>query len=66
LQAIGRSFNRYHATALHAISAIEKQIEKKSAIKQQVEILTGKLETGQFNMTGDEGNPGPGRTKQKN
>jgi len=48
LQAIGKSFNRYHATALHAIGTIEKEIQKKTAVKQQVEILTSKLDTGQF------------------
>ena len=48
LQAIGKSFNRYHATALYAIGTIEKEIQKKSAIKKQVDILVSKLETGQY------------------
>ena len=48
LQAIGKSFNRYHATAMHAVSTIEKQIQTESRIQQQVEMLADKLETGQF------------------
>lgn len=48
LQVIGKSFNRYHATALHAIGSIEKGIHQKGAIKKQVEYLQRKLETGEF------------------
>ncbi|MDI6795693.1 MAG: chromosomal replication initiator protein DnaA, partial [Desulfatibacillaceae bacterium] len=31
-QAIGRSFNRYHATALHAVNTVEKHIKAKNEI----------------------------------
>jgi chromosomal replication initiator protein len=48
LQAIGKSFNRYHATALHAIDAIEKGIKQKTAIQKHVEYLTKKIESGQI------------------
>lgn len=48
LQAIGKSFNRYHATALHAINTIEKGIKENSALKQQVDYLVTKLERGDF------------------
>lgn len=48
LQAIGKSFNRYHATALHAIGSIEKGIRRNEAVKKQVEYLQKKLETGKF------------------
>ncbi|MGB5985877.1 MAG: chromosomal replication initiator protein DnaA [Desulfobacterales bacterium] len=48
LQAIGKSFNRYHATALHAINTIENEVRKKTAIQRQVQILAVKLETGQY------------------
>jgi chromosomal replication initiator protein len=48
LQAIGKSFNRYHATALHAIDAIEKGIKQKTAIQKHVEYLTQKIESGQI------------------
>ncbi len=46
LQAIGRSFNRYHATALHSIGVIEREIKNNPATKTQVEYLCRKLEDG--------------------
>ena len=46
LQEVGRSFNRYHATALYAISAVEKGIREEPGFRQQVELLRRKLETG--------------------
>lgn len=48
LQAIGRSFNRYHATVIHAIGAIEKAICHEYDVKKQVEILTKKIASGSF------------------
>ncbi|MBW2568137.1 MAG: chromosomal replication initiator protein DnaA [Deltaproteobacteria bacterium] len=48
LQTIGKSFNRYHATALHSIGVVEKGSRKDSAVKKQVEFLYRKLETGDF------------------
>jgi chromosomal replication initiator protein len=48
LQVIGKSFNRYHATALHAISVVEKGIEQSGPIQRQVEFLSKKLETGDY------------------
>lgn len=48
LQNIGKSFNRYHATALHAIGAVEKGIKQKTAIQKHVEYLTQKIESGQI------------------
>jgi len=46
LQEVGRSFNRYHATALYAVSAVEKGIREEPGFRQQVELLRRKLETG--------------------
>ena len=46
LQAIGRSFNRYHATALHAINAIERGLKENGAIQKQVDFLRQKLHSG--------------------
>ena len=46
LQAIGRSFNRYHATALHAINSIERGIKEDRAIRKQVDFFRKKLESG--------------------
>lgn len=47
-QAIGRGFNRYHATALHAVNTIEKHIKAKNEISKQVLFLSEKLEARDF------------------
>ncbi len=44
LQTIGKEFNRYHATALHAINCIERGLKDNSSIKKQVEFFRQKLE----------------------
>jgi len=46
LQAIGRSFNRYHATALYAIGTVERLIREKGPVHKQVKFLSQKLESG--------------------
>ncbi len=48
LQAIGKSFNRYHATALHAIGIVEKGLREGGAMQGHVEYLVDKLDTGDF------------------
>jgi chromosomal replication initiator protein len=48
LQAIGKSFNRYHATALHSIGAIERGLKENGPLQKQVEFLSQKLEAGTF------------------
>jgi chromosomal replication initiator protein len=48
LQAIGKSFNRYHATALHAIGTVKKGLSQGGPIQRQIEYLTEKLESGNF------------------
>ena len=48
LQTIGRSFNRYHATAIHAIGTIEKGMKTNAPIRKQVEFLSQRLESGKF------------------
>jgi chromosomal replication initiator protein len=45
-QAIGRSFNRYHATTLHAIGTVERLIREQGSIQKQVEFLSRRLESG--------------------
>ena len=45
-QAIGRSFNRYHATTLHGIGTVERLIREQGAIQKQVEFLSRRLESG--------------------
>lgn len=44
LQFIGRAFNRYHATAIHAINSVEKAAKTNSEVKNQLSILSQKLE----------------------
>ena len=46
LQTIGRSFNRYHATTLHALKAVEKGIKQSGSFQQHVEFLSERLEKG--------------------
>lgn len=48
LQVIGKSFNRYHATALHAIGCVERELKHSAPLKQHVKILSKKLEAGNF------------------
>lgn len=48
LQSIGKNFNRYHATAIHAIGAVEKALKDNVAIRKQYEYLTKKLDSGKF------------------
>jgi chromosomal replication initiator protein len=48
LQAIGKSYNRYHATALHSINAVEKVLKENGPVQKQVELLCQKLESGKY------------------
>ena len=48
LQTIGKSFNRYHATALHSINSIERGLKQNSSIQKQVEFFCRKLDSGKF------------------
>ncbi|MBW2589175.1 MAG: chromosomal replication initiator protein DnaA [Deltaproteobacteria bacterium] len=48
LQIIGKSFNRYHATALHSISAVEKGLKQDAIIQKKVDFFCRKLESGKF------------------
>jgi chromosomal replication initiator protein len=45
LQTIGRSFNRYHATTLHAVGAVERLIREQGPVQKQVEFLSRRLES---------------------
>jgi len=48
LQAIGKSFNRYHATAIHSIGIIEQGLKENGPLQKQVEFFSQKLEAGRF------------------
>jgi chromosomal replication initiator protein len=46
LQTIGRSFNRYHATTLHALKTVEKGVKENGLVKRHVAFLSEQLEKG--------------------
>ena len=48
LQAIGKSFKRYHATVLHSINTVEKKMKIDHGFKNQVEHVCRRLENGSF------------------
>ncbi len=48
LQTIGRHFNRYHATVLHAVNRVEQEIKVNGEVKQQVNYLSERLESGKY------------------
>lgn len=45
-QAIARSFNRYHATTLHAVGTVERMIREQGPMQRQVEFLCRRVESG--------------------
>ena len=48
IKTIGTSFNKYHATAIYAINAIEKELKQKSVLFNQIKYLSKKIETGKL------------------
>ncbi|MFW6011815.1 MAG: helix-turn-helix domain-containing protein, partial [Desulfosalsimonas sp.] len=48
LQSIGRKFNRMHATVIHSINSVEKELKLKGELHRQVEIIEKKLENGSY------------------
>jgi chromosomal replication initiator protein len=48
IQAIGKSFNRYHATVIHSINNIENEIKIKADVSKQVERIEKQLSKGSF------------------
>ncbi|MBF0573917.1 MAG: chromosomal replication initiator protein DnaA [Desulfamplus sp.] len=48
IKIIGKSFNRYHATAIHSINAVEKAIQQQGALCEQLNYLYKKIETGKI------------------
>jgi len=45
-KAIGRNFNRYHATTLYAVGTIERLIREQGTVQKQVEFFCKGLESG--------------------
>lgn len=48
IKTIGTSFNKYHATAIYAINAVEKGLKQKSVLFNQIKYLSKKIETGKL------------------
>ena len=48
IKTIGSSFNKYHATAIYAINAVEKELKQKSVLFNQINYLSKKIETGKL------------------
>ena len=46
LKSIGKAFNRYHATTIYSINAIEKELKQKGALFEQIKYLCRKIESG--------------------
>lgn len=44
LQAIGKAFNRYHATTLHAVETVKRLVNQKGTDYSQVQFLSKRLE----------------------
>jgi chromosomal replication initiator protein len=48
IKKIGLSFNRYHATAIYSINAVERELKQKSVLFEQVNYLCKKIEAGKL------------------
>lgn len=46
IKKIGNSYNKYHATAIYAINAVERELKQKSVLFEQVNYLSKKIESG--------------------
>lgn len=48
IKKIGLSFNKYHATAIYSINAVEKELKQKSVLFEQINYLSKKIEAGKL------------------
>lgn len=48
IKKIGSSFNKYHATAIYSINAVQQEIKQKGMLYEQVKYLSKKIESGKF------------------
>lgn len=48
IKKIGSCFNKYHATAIYSINAVEKEIKQKGMLSEQILYLSKKIETGKL------------------
>lgn len=50
LKSIGRNYNRYHATVIHSINAVENAMKQKQSVSQEVNYLVNKIEEGKYSL----------------
>lgn len=48
LKTIGRCYNRYHATVIHSVNCVEGAMKSKPSTRQEIDLLTKKLEGGKL------------------
>ncbi len=48
LKAIGRCYNRYHATVIHSVNCVENAVKAKRSVRQELDLLTKKIEDGKL------------------
>ncbi len=48
LKAIGRCYNRYHATVIHSVNCVESAMKSKPSARQEVNLLSKKIEDGKL------------------
>lgn len=48
IKKIGNCFNKYHATAIYSINAVEKEIKQKGLLFEQINFLSKKIESGKL------------------
>ncbi|MFZ5565166.1 MAG: chromosomal replication initiator protein DnaA [Thermodesulfobacteriota bacterium] len=48
LKSIGRSYNRYHATVIHAINTVEQAMKANRSVGKEVEYIIEKIESGKL------------------
>lgn len=48
IKSIGRSFNRYHATAIHSINTVQNELKKRTGVYEQIKYLSEKIEAGKL------------------
>jgi len=54
LQAIGRSFNRYHATIIHSVAVTENAVKTDRTLKTQLDYLCEKIEGNKRGKSGQD------------
>jgi chromosomal replication initiator protein len=48
IKKIGNYYNKYHATAIYSINAVEKELKQKSVLFEQINYLSKKIEAGKL------------------